>query len=114
MLDCMREPARTFFSLHRASKWDDAKKSDSRRNAELPDEAQTLTAEGVFAPTANAFAMAFYEDLDLFAGLSGTEDFFELWEAKHFSVVSIFDDADVRDSLQRTDFKLMRTAAFSN
>ena len=29
-------------------------------------------------------------------------------------MVSIFDDEDVRDSFQRTDFKLMRTAAFSN
>ena len=58
--------------------------------------------------------MAFSEDLHLFAGLSGTEDFFEQWEDKQFSVVSIFDDEDVRDSFQRTDFKLMRTAAFSN
>ena len=29
-------------------------------------------------------------------------------------MVSIFDDEDVRDSFQRTDFKLMRTAAFSS
>ena len=29
-------------------------------------------------------------------------------------MVSIFDDEDVRDSFQRTDFKVMRTAAFSN
>ena len=50
--------------------------------------------------------------MHLFAGLCGTEDF-ELWEEKQFSVVSIFDDEDVRDSFQRTDFKLMRTAAFS-
>ena len=33
---------------------------------------------------------------------------------KQFSVVSIFDDEDVRDSFQRTDLKLVRTAAFSN
>ena len=46
--------------------------------------------------------------------LSGTEDFLELWEEKQFWVVSIFDDEDVRDSFHRTDFKLMRTAAFSN
>ena len=58
--------------------------------------------------------MAFFEDSHLFAGLSGTDDFFELWEAKHFPVVSIFDDEDVRDSIQRTDFKLMRTGAFEN
>ena len=38
---------------------------------------QTLTAEGFLAPTANPFAVAFSEDLHLFAGLSGTEDFFE-------------------------------------
>ena len=36
------------------------------------------------------------------------------WEAKHFSVVATFDDEDVRDSFQRADFKLMRTAAFTN
>ena len=47
----------------------------------------------------------FCEDLHLFAGLSGTEDFFELWEEKQISVVSIFDGEDVRDSFQRTDFK---------
>ena len=29
-------------------------------------------------------------------------------------MVSIFDDEDVRDSFQRTDFKLVRKAAFSN
>ena len=81
---------------------------------QLPGEAQTLTAEGSLSPTANPFAVAFSEDLHLFAGLSGTEDFFELWEEKDISVVSIFDDEDVRDSFQRTDFKLMRTAAFSN
>ena len=45
--------------------------------------------------------MAFFsEDLHLFAGLSGTEDFFVLWEAKYFSVVSIFDDDNVRDIFQ--------------
>ena len=58
--------------------------------------------------------MAFSEDLHLFAGLSGTENFFELWEEKNFSVVSIFDDEDVGDAFQRTDFKLLRTAAFTN
>ena len=56
----------------------------------LPDEAHALTAEGFLAPTANPIAVAFSEDLHPFAG------FFELWEAKHFSVVSIFDDEDVR------------------
>ena len=71
----------------------------------LPDGPQTLTTEGVLAHTANPFAVA---------GLSGTEDFFKLWGAKHFSVVSIFDDGDVRDSFQRIDLKLVRTAAFSN
>ena len=70
-----------------------------------------MTAEGSLSPTANRFAVAFSEDLHLFAGLSGTEDFFELWEEKQFSVVSIFDDEDARYSFQRTDFKLMRTAA---
>ena len=58
-------------------------------------------------PSANPFAVAVSEDLQLSAGLSGTEDFFELWEAKYFSVLSIFDDEDVRDSFQRTGFKLM-------
>ena len=72
---------------------------------QLPGEAQTLTAEGSLSPTANPFAVAFSEDLHLFAGLSGTEDFFEPREEKHISVVSIFDDEDVRDSFQRTDFK---------
>ena len=81
---------------------------------QLPGEAQTLTAEGSLSPTANPFAVAFSEDLHLFAGLSGTEDFFELREEKEFSVVSIFDDEDVRDSFQRTDFKLVRTAVLSN
>ena len=55
--------------------------------------------------------MAFSEDLHLFAGLSGTEDFFELWEERQLLVVSIEDDEDVRDSFQRTDIKFMRTAA---
>ena len=45
--------------------------------------------------------MAFSDDLHFFAELSGTEDVFELWEAKHFSVVSIFDDKDVRHSFPR-------------
>ena len=43
---------------------------------QLPGEAQTLTAEGFLSPTANPFAVAFSEDLHLFAGLSGTEVFF--------------------------------------
>ena len=30
-----------------------------------------------------------------------------------FSVVAVFDDEDVRDAVQRTDFKLLRSAAFS-
>ena len=81
---------------------------------QLPDEAQTLTAERFLASTANPYAVAFSDDLHLFEGLSGTEDFFEIWKEKHFSVVSIFDDEDVRDAFQRTDFKLMRTAAVSN
>ena len=51
---------------------------------QLPDGPQTLTLEGVSAHTANPFAVAFSEDLHLFAGLSGTEDFFELYEAKEF------------------------------
>ena len=42
---------------------------------QLAGEAQTLTAEGSLSPTANPFAVAFSEDLHLFAGLSGTEDF---------------------------------------
>ena len=81
---------------------------------QLPDEAQTLTAEGFLAPTANLYAVAFSDDLHLFEELSGTEDFFEIWEEKHLSVVSVFDDEDVRDAFQRTDFKLMRTKAFSD
>ena len=80
---------------------------------QVPGEASTLTDEGSLSPTAKTFAVAFSEELHLFAGLSGTEDFFELWEEKQFSVVSISDDEVVRDSFQRTDFKLMRTAAFS-
>ena len=73
-----------------------------------------IDGKGFLEPTANAFAVAFSEDMHLFAGLSGTEDFFELWEVEHFSVVSIFYDKDVRDAFQRTDFQLFRTAAFSN
>ena len=73
----------------------------------LPDEAQTLTAESVLALTANSFVKTLSEDLDLFLELSSTVDFFELWEAKLFSLVSIFDDEHVRDSFQRADFKLM-------
>ena len=73
-----------------------------------------MTAEGFLAPTANPYAVAFSENMHLFAGLSGTENFFELWEEKHFSVVPISDDEDVRDAFQRTDFKLLRTAVFSN
>ena len=80
---------------------------------QLPGEATTLTDEGALYPTANPFAVAFFEDLHLFAGLSGAEDFFELWR-KTILMISIFDDEDVGDSFQRTDFKLVRTAAFSN
>ena len=34
----------------------------------------------------------------MFKGLSSTEDFFELWAAKQFPVVAVFDDEDVRDA----------------
>ena len=54
----------------------------------LPNEAQTLIAECALVTTANPFAVAFFGDLHLFAGLWSINDFFELWEAKHFSVVS--------------------------
>ena len=50
--------------------------------AQLPDGPQTLTSEGVLVYTTNPVAVASSEGLHLFAGLSGTEDFFELWEAK--------------------------------
>ena len=49
---------------------------------QLSGEASALTDEGSLSPTANPFAVAFSEDLHLFAGLSGTEDLFELWEEK--------------------------------
>ena len=62
----------------------------------------------------NPCTVVFSEDLHLFAGLFGTEDFFERWEEKQFSVVSIFDDEHVRDYFQRTYFNFMRTASFSN
>ena len=73
----------------------------------LPEEPQTLTPEGVLTLTANSFVVTLAEDLHLFLELSSTVDFFELWEAKHFSAVSIFDDEHVRDSFHRADFKLM-------
>ena len=46
---------------------------------------------------------------------AGTEVFFFFvtWEAKRFSVVSVFDDEGVRDTYHRANFKLMRTA-FTN
>ena len=68
---------------------------------QLPGEVPTLTNEGSLS-----------EDLHLFCGAVWAEGFFGLWVGEQFSVVSIFDDEDVRDSFQ--DFKLMRTAAFSN
>ena len=114
-------PAREEMAIRRIKWWQAMTESQPRTpadNAAIPAQfpvgPQTFTSEGALAHTANPFAFAFSEDLRLFAGLSGTEDFFELLVAKHFSVVSIFDDEDVRDSIQRTDFKLMRTAAFSN
>ena len=73
-----------------------------------------MTAEVVLALTANSFVKTLSEDLHLFAGLSAAQDFFELWEAQHVSVVAAFDDEHVRDSFQHADFKLMRTAAFTN
>ena len=45
---------------------------------QLPGEAQTLTAEGSLSPTVRPFAVAFSEDLHLFAGLSGTEGFLRI------------------------------------
>ena len=42
---------------------------------QLPDEAHTLTAEGFLAPATNPLAVAFFEGLHVFAGLSGMEDF---------------------------------------
>ena len=59
----------------------------------------------------NVHGRGFSDDLHLLEKLLGTEEFFELWEEKHFSVVSIFDDQDVRNAFQRTDFP---TTAFSN
>ena len=101
-------PARTEIAIRRV-KWWQAMTEHNHAHlqtmaaiwGQLPDEAPTLTTEGSLAPTANPFAVAFSEDLHLFAGLSGTEDFFELWEEKNFSVISIFDDEDVRDAFQR-------------
>ena len=62
-----------------------------------------IDGRGFFlSSTANSFAVLLSGDLHLFAGLSGTEDFFELWVEKQSSVVSIFDDEDFRDSFQRT------------
>ena len=56
---------------------------------QVPGEAHTLADEGFLSPTANPFAVAFSEDLHLFAGLSRARmTFFELWEEKQFSVVS--------------------------
>ena len=80
----------------------------------LPDEEPTLTPERFLAPTANPFAVVFSTDLHLFKGLSGTEEFFELREEGQFPVVAVFDKEEVRDAFQRTDVKLIRSAAFSN
>ena len=66
-----------------------------------------MTAEVVLVLTANSLVKTLSEDLDLFLELSSTVDFFELWEAKRFSAVSIFDHEHVRDSFQRANFKLM-------
>ena len=51
----------------------------------------------------------------LLTGVSGTEDFF-FFESGKKAILggTTSDDEDVRDSFQRTDFKLVRTAAFSN
>ena len=77
------------------------------------EETQTLTTEGFLsAPTANPFAVAFSDDLHLFAELSGTEDVFELWEAKTLFCGVHFRRRRQRLLSARADFKLMRTAAF--
>ena len=57
----------------------------------------------------NPFAVAFFEVLH-----SCTEDVSNCGRQSIFSVVTIFDDEDVRDPFRRTDFNLMRTAAFTN
>ena len=54
------------------------------------------------------------EDLHLFAGLSGTEDFSTMGGKAINSLWYSFEEEHVRDYFQRTHFKLMRTASFSN
>ena len=53
-----------------------------RYGSQLPKERHALTAPRTLAPTPNAYAVAFAKDLYLFSGLSGTQHFFDLWEAR--------------------------------
>ena len=90
-------PARAGIAIRRV-KWWQAMKEHNHAHlqtksaiwGQLLGEAQPLTAEGSLSPKARPFVVAFSEGLRLFVGLSGTEDFFELWEKKHLSVVSFF------------------------
>jgi len=71
----------------------------------------TLKQDGSLdAGVANPFALSFAESLEMFRGLSGTEDFFELWEECGRSWVELLcvPDSDVGDALCRMDVKILR------
>jgi len=73
---------------------------------------RTLREDGSLAPDANPFAASFAESLEMFRGLGGTEDFFELWEECDKSRVELLcvQDSDVGDALCRMDVKILRAA----
>ena len=84
---------------------------------QLPDEAHTHTDRG-------SYSMASYGESIRSVFLCRLT--FVCWTVGHgrsvrtlagqsiFSVVSVLNDEHVRDSFQRTDLKVMRTAAFTN
>ena len=76
---------------------------DSRRSTKVD-------GRGFSGTNSEPVRNGFFGRLALVRGTVGDGGFLH----KHFSVVSILDDEDVRDAFQRTDYKLLRTAAFSD
>ena len=62
---------------------------------------------------ANPFVRGMQEAVNILEGVSGAEDFWELWEEQGKSWVALFSDLYINDAFLRVDASLIRAAAFT-
>ena len=71
------------------------------------DENKTLDAHDRLRPKASPFAKNMASHLQMYEGISGTEDFFELWQESGQSWTQLLSNEDLKDALSRIDAQIL-------